>query len=358
MSEKPTDASEAAPIQQVDFERITALVSSEFQIEESLIEHGVPTYYLKQPQETKQAFLKLLKSLESRSLIAVLRKTSGRIVLRIIPKPPVKPSNVMVNWILLLATIATTFVTGYLLSPGVIDPFIGGATFTVAILAVLGTHEMGHKITASRKGIEATFPYFIPGPPPFGTFGAVIMQKSLPPNKDALFDVGADGPVSGFVIAAIVSAIGLTMLIPGPHNPNATEIPSPILWTLLGRFLASFSLIPTAANGQDLFLHPVTFAGYVGLLVTMLNLLPAAMLDGGHVARSILGEKPRLILSALSIIFLLYEGVYLMAFLVLFMSLYKHPGPLDDVSSLSTGRKVFAVVLVAVFVLSWVSLPV
>jgi membrane-associated protease RseP (regulator of RpoE activity) len=184
------------------------------------------------------------------------------------------------------------------------------------------------------------------------------MQKSLPPNKDALFDVGADGPVSGFVIAAIVSAIGLTMLIPGPHNPNATEIPSPILWTLLGRFLASFSLIPTAANGQDLFLHPVTFAGYVGLLVTMLNLLPAAMLDGGHVARSILGEKPRLILSALSIIFLLYEGVYLMAFLVLFMSLYKHPGPLDDVSSLSTGRKVFAVVLVAVFVLSWVSLPV
>ena len=84
-------------------------------------------------------------------------------------------------------------------------------------MAVLGTHEMGHKITANKKGIATTPPYFIPGPPPLGTFGGVIMQKSLPPNKDALFDVGADGPIAGFIIATIVSIIGLTLTIPSPQ---------------------------------------------------------------------------------------------------------------------------------------------
>ncbi len=109
-----------------------------------------------------------------------------------------KSSNILINWILLFATMATTFVTGYMISPEGINPLFGGATFTIAMLAVLGTHEMGHKITANKNGIDATFPYFIPGPPPLGTFGAVIMQKSLPPNRDALFDVGADGPIFGF----------------------------------------------------------------------------------------------------------------------------------------------------------------
>jgi len=353
MSETPKENAEAPPFQQSDFERITALVSAAFQTEESLMEHGIPTYYLKQQQETKQAFLKLLKSLEPLNLIAILRRADGRIVLKVIPKPQVKPSNVMINWVLLFATIATTFITGYILSPEVINPYVGGATFTIAMLAVLGTHEMGHKITANKKGIEATFPYFIPGPPPFGTFGAVIMQKSLPPNKDALFDVGADGPISGFIIATIVSVIGLTMLIPVPKNPNANGISLPILWVLLVPVLSSFKLIPSAGSNQDWLLHPVTFAGYVGLFVTILNILPVAMLDGGHVARAMVGEKFRLVLSALSIIFLFYEGVYLMAFLVLFMSLYKHPGPLDDVSSLSTSRKLLAIALVAIFVLCW-----
>ena len=100
-----------------------------------------------------------------------------------------------------------------------------------------------------------------------------------------------------------------------------------------------------------LLLHPFAFAGWVGLVVTMLNLLPAAMLDGGHVARSILGEKPRLVLAALSIIFLFIEGFYPMGFLVLLMSFYRHPGPLDDVSSLSKGRKLIAVGLIAIFVM-------
>ena len=121
MSGTPNETVEAPSTQQGEFEKLTQIVSAEFQIEEALLEHNVPTYYLKQPQETKQAFLRLLKNLEAMNLIAFLRRVDNRIVLKIVPKPPVKKSNITVNWILFFATIGTTFVTGYLLSLDLID---------------------------------------------------------------------------------------------------------------------------------------------------------------------------------------------------------------------------------------------
>jgi membrane-associated protease RseP (regulator of RpoE activity) len=337
--------------QPVDFEKLTSIVSAEFQIEECLIEKMVPTYYLKQPQETKQVFLKLLKNLETMNLIAFLRRKDGRIVLKIVPKPPAKPSNILVNWVLFFATIATTFITGYMLSGDLINPLIGGASFTIAIMAVLGTHEMGHKLTADKKEMEATPPYFIPGPPPIfgilgiGTFGAVIMQKSLPPNKDGLFDVGASGPVVGFILAVIVSIVGLLYSPIYPPPMPEGGLPAPLIFHL---FLSFVVKLPP---DYYVLLHPVAFAGWVGMVVTMLNLLPAAMLDGGHVARSLVGEKTRNALTFLSILLLVVEGFWPMAFFVLFISMYKHPGPLDDVSSLSASRKLLTVVLIVIFVL-------
>ena len=124
MSEIPNETAET-PFAQTEFEQITTLVSGEFQIEEALLEHNIPTYYLKQPQETKQAFLRLLKKLEAVNFIAILRRQDGRIVLKIIPKPSTKPSNVLINWLLFFATIGTTFATGYFLSVDLIDPIIG-----------------------------------------------------------------------------------------------------------------------------------------------------------------------------------------------------------------------------------------
>jgi len=338
--------------QPVDFERLTSVVSAEFQLEECFIEKMVPTYYLKQPQETKQAFLKLLKNLETMNLIAFLRRKNGKMVLKIVPKPPTKPSNIMVNWILFFATIGTTFLTGYMLSGDLTNPLVGGATFTVAIMAILGTHEMGHKLTADKKGIEATPPYFIPGPPSFpgflgiGTFGAVIMQKSLPPNKDTLFDVGASGPIVGFILAAIVSLVGLLFspIYPIPPEPLGF-LPAPLIFELLAVFVVKLP------PDYYISLHPVAFAGWVGMVVTMLNLLPAAMLDGGHVARSLVGEKTRHVLTLLSILLLILVGFWPMAFFILFISMYKHPGPLDDVSSLSASRKLLTIVLIVIFVL-------
>lgn len=322
-----------------------------------MLERGIPTYYLKQPQETKQAFLKLLKHLESMNLIALLRKVDGKVVLRVVPKPPVKKSNILVNWALFFATIGTTFATGYLLSADLVgtgvmrSPLIGAGAFTVAIMAILGTHEMGHKLTANRSGVEATPPYFIPGPPPIGdllgigTFGAVIMQKSLPPNRDALFDVGSSGPIVGFIVALIATIVGLMLSPIRPITGGESFLPSPLIFDLFAAFL-----IKLPANHYVL-LHPVAFAGWAGMLVTMLNLLPAGQLDGGHAARSVLGEKARTVLTVLSILLLVIEGFWPMAFFVILISMYRHPGPLDDVSSLSNGRKLVAIGLVAIFIL-------
>jgi membrane-associated protease RseP (regulator of RpoE activity) len=367
MSEIPTPdgTSEAQPPQPFDFDRIITFVSAEFQVEESLIESGIPTYYLKQPQETKQPFLRLLKNLEPLKLIAFLRRTDGnRVALKIVSKPVTKPSNIMINWILFFATIVTTFVTGYLISGDMMDPLVGGAAFTIAIMTVLGAHEMGHKITANRKGMDATPPYFIPGPPPvgdflgIGTFGAVIMQKSLPPNKDSLFDIGASGPLVGFVLAMAATIIGMPLSKYSviPEN-SATFLPPPLLFSIIGLIFPPAGPVPHASAGYvvGISLHPIAFAGWVGLIVTMLNILPAAMLDGGHVARALLGDKARLILTGLSILVLVVTGFLPMALFVVFLAMYRHPGPLDDVSRLSSSRKLLAVLLVVVFVLSsWV----
>ncbi|MDH7477444.1 MAG: site-2 protease family protein [Candidatus Bathyarchaeota archaeon] len=354
-------AEDETQITQTNFEEITKLVSTEFQIEEALMEHNIPTYYLKHPQETKQAFLRLLKNLEQINLLAILRRRNGRIVLKVIPKPHAKPSNIMVNWILFFATIATTFVTGYMFSENLINPIIGGTTFAIAIMAILGMHEMGHKLTANKSGIDATPPYFIPGPPPMGffsigTFGAVIMQRSLAPNKDSLFDIGASGPVISFILAMIATIIGLPLSHPGWVPQGTPTLPAPLIFDLL-EMAFPFLMPPLQTQPPEpgyvpvIYLHPIAIAGWAGLIVTSLNLFPAAMLDGGHVSRALFGEKTRTLLTFLSVIALIYVS-FPMAIFVLFMSIYRHPGPLDDVSSLSKSRKFLTVILVVILVLS------
>src|SRR4030065_1845821 len=232
MTDNPSDILEAQNFQQSDFEKITQLVITEFQVEESLMDQGVPTYYLKGTRQPKQTFLRLLGKLEEMKLIAFLRKVDGRVVLKVAQKPHVKASNPTIYWVLFLATVGTTFATGYFSFPNIgIDPIVSGAMFSAAILTVLGLHEMGHKITANRKKVEATSPYFIPGLPPLGTLGAVIMQKSLPPNRDSLFDIGANGPISGFIVAVIFSVVGLTLLIPTVIPPDAGTLNLiPVSW--------------------------------------------------------------------------------------------------------------------------------
>jgi len=346
------ESSQAAP----SFEQVHALVADEFSVEESFLDHNAPTFYVKLVPESKNAFLRLMKRLDAIGLIPVLREEEGKYVLRIVSKPPVKPSRISINLLLFLATIGTTLLTGYLISPfDWVDPIVGAVTFTVSLLAVVGVHELSHKFAANKHGIEATAPYFIPGPPPpygIGTFGAVIQQKSLAPNKDALFDLGISGPLVGFVVAVVVTIIGILMsftsyVVP----PEATPLPSPLFFAFLIRMLANAGFL---RGGPFILLHPVAFAGWVGMFVTVINLIPAGMLDGGHAVRGLLGRKASNVLPLIAIMILLvlnFSLYWLIAIIAFFFSMQRHPGPLDDVSKLTTSRKLAAILLVAVFIL-------
>lgn len=360
----PTDYS-VEPNSIAQFEQIRSIVTSEFLVEDSFLENGVPTFHVKPQDESKQSFLRLVKRLDDKEFAPILREINGKTVLRVIPKPPVKPSRWIINVILLIATVGTTLATGYILSEGAMsNPMAGAVAFTVAIMSILGSHEMGHKVAANMHGVEATMPYFIPGPPPIryiggiGTFGAVIKQKSLPPNRDALFDLGVSGPIIGFIVTIVVLMIGVPMS--NLEWVTAADVPpSALPMSLLLEFFTGIFLTPPTRPTPShrvllLHLHPVAFAGFIGLLVTMLNLLPTGMLDGGHTVRSLLGKKAHSILLfvSLAILFLLGPFFWPFAFIVLILSMYRHPGPLDDVSKLTTSRKLVAVVLVIIFILS------
>ena len=331
------------------------IVREEFVVEEEYVEFGRPTFHVRVQPNSKRAFLRLVKRLEGLGYVPILRRRGGQAVLQVLSKPPSKPSSWIPNLILFLITLGTTFATGYVLSLGWVErgwmasPFIGAGWFTLAIMSIIGLHELGHKLAAWKHGVEASYPYFIPGPPPpigIGTFGAVIKQRSLPPNRDALFDLGISGPLVGLVVTVLMAVLGVqhSRLIPMAEVPKGAQ------------FYLIINAFPPPGRGEVLWLHPVAFASWVGILVTMLNILPAGMLDGGHVARSVLGEKASRILSFLSILILILLGYYIMAVVALLLSLQRHPGPLDDVSELSPWRKALAASLIPIFILTAVPL--
>jgi len=346
---------------------IYSVVSSEFLVEDYFLEQGVLTFQVQLTPNSKEAFLRLMEKLEPFGLIPVLKKIGGKNVLRTVPKPKAKPSDIRVNILLFLATIATTYLTGYFVALDVVrdalemgginyplDPFVGAAMFTVAIMTVLGVHEFGHTLAAKKHRVEASFPYFIPGPPPqlggLGTFGAVIMQKSLPPNKDALFDLGAAGPIAGFIMSIIASVVGLSLSPVVVSQEVRAALPSPVIFDVLIRVMPLPS--PVGVGYVYVLLHPVAFAGWIGMLVTMLNLLPVGSLDGGHVARSLFSDRARPILFIISVLILLLTPYFAMIFFVVLFSMYRHPGPLDDASTLSQSRKLVAAALAVIFFLT------
>lgn len=180
-----------------------------------------------------------------------------------------------VNLLLFLATVVSVYVTG-------------GLAFMLCLLAILLAHEFGHYFAARYHRVPASLPYFIPLPllSPFGTAGAVISMRGAIRSRNALLDIGASGPLAGMVVALPVLAWGLA------HSEVNTMAPPYIQegQSLLYLFMKWLILGPIPA-GQDVSLHPVAFAGWAGLFVTMINLLPFGQLDGGHIAYALLGER-------------------------------------------------------------------
>lgn len=201
--------------------------------------------------------------------------------------PP--PSRLCVHVLLLLATVVTTTA-------------MQGFLFSVTLLTILGIHEFGHYFASRRWGVKATLPYFIPAPIAFGTMGAVIKIKSPIPNRNALIDIGAAGPVAGFVAAILALCVGLSL-----SEVKATETAGGGISlgdSLLSSLLADL-IVGKPAPGTDIFLHPVAFAGWLGLFITVLNLLPIGQLDGGHIVYALFERRHAVIANVTTVALLL-----------------------------------------------------
>lgn len=225
------------------------------------------------------------------------------------------------------------------------DPLEMAAIYALALLGILGVHEAGHIIAARLHGLKTTWPYFIPGLPVIGipTFGAFIQSRGLTINREILFDVAIAGPVAGLVIAVVVSMYGAytaPVLSPemivglGEGVLSEWNQGEPLLMTMS---LAAFG---KGGEGTEVIMTPILFAAWIGFLITFLNMLPAWQLDGGHMARTLLGSRLHQFATYGSLAVLGILGYWIMALLILFMSM-RNPSasPLDDVSPLSGTRK-------------------
>ncbi|MBW2039423.1 MAG: site-2 protease family protein [Deltaproteobacteria bacterium] len=223
---------------------------------------------------------------------------------------------------------------------------IGGLIYSLSIISILLAHEMGHYLASRRYRVSSSLPYFIPFPlPPFGTLGAIIKTKGAIPDRKALFDIGAWGPLFGLLLAipAVVVGLSLSEVVDVSRLPaNSLVLGNPPLFSLLQKLVLG-NLPPDT----DVVLHPVAYAGWVGLFVTALNLLPAGQLDGGHIIYSLFGPYSkfifRLTLLGITLICLIYNLGWLLLVVILLFIGYRHPPTLDDHTPLDRRRKITGV---------------
>jgi membrane-associated protease RseP (regulator of RpoE activity) len=237
--------------------------------------------------------------------------------------------------------------------------------YAAVLMTILLGHELGHYLTCRRYGVRATLPFFLPGPPFLGTFGAFIRIKSPLYFKRQVFDVGANGPLAGFALTVPALALGMALSKVAPFTPSADTLSfgEPLLFKLMAAFI-----LGPVPRGSEIILHPIGWAAWVGLLVTSLNLVPLGQLDGGHIAYAVLGRRARL-LSLVMVFFMAVMGVFfhmtwlLMAAVVLIFEFkskqrLKHPEVVDEAAPLDPKRRILAFLILAIFVMSFIPAPV
>jgi len=237
---------------------------------------------------------------------------------------------------------------------------IGGPVYSLTLMAILLAHEMGHYLLSRHHRVSASLPYFIPFPfPPFGTLGAIIKSKSPIPNRKALLDIGVSGPLGGLFLALPAIGLGLLLSEPIPVSqlpPQTIKLSSPPFFLLIQKLV-----LGDIPEGYDVILHPLAYAGWVGLFVTALNLLPIGQLDGGHVMYALFGPKSRLIFKWTMIglmLTALFVNLGWLLLIVLISSLgWRHPPPLDDLTPLDFKRKLLGIVTICVFFSSFTPVP-
>jgi len=336
---------------------ITQIVSSIFDIQETVVFAETLRYKI-DSYDFKDKFVRLAQNLELLGMVTKLEKSYDGLYLDIsrIATPKKKwLSKSFVPRILFVVTVIMVLVDGYYRTDFVNSlSFIGNPTemsilYAFSLIGILGVHESGHLIAAKKHKIKTTWPYFIPGVPVFGipTFGALIQSRGLTINRDILFDVAIAGPIAGLIIAIIVSMFG-ALTSPVMDNVLADELNDG--WQLMEMNMPIFMIVSLEIFDKGdghVIMSPIFFAAWLGFLITFLNLLPAWQLDGGHMARTLLGKKWHKIATYASTGLLAALGYWFMALFILFLSSRSRDmKPLDDISPLSKNRKKLFVVII------------
>jgi membrane-associated protease RseP (regulator of RpoE activity) len=358
-------------------------------------------------QDSAAAYDQLAQALRPLEVTPLFRRDRDRHVVILshgVIRP--QPSRTWVNLVLFLLTVISVFVAGTYYSLGGIEvspevnsfrslfPYLlqsagGGLAFTASLLAILLAHEFGHYLAGRYHNTHVTLPYFIPFPfSLFGTMGAFIQLKEPPKNRRILLDIGIAGPLAGLVVAIPVLILGLSLSQVGPIPTHLAagqglQIEGNSLLYLFSKFVVFGKLLPQPGSygnlppllywiryfftgqplplgGVDVMLHPVAWAGWAGLLVTALNLIPAGQLDGGHVLYVLLGKNATallpVILGGLVLLGLVWPGWWVWAALIFLLGRL-HAEPLDQITPLDTSRRAVAVLGLIVFILVFTPVP-
>jgi membrane-associated protease RseP (regulator of RpoE activity) len=352
-------------------------------------------------EDTAMAYDQLAGWVKPMGMIPIFRQEEGQHVIYLVHDVPApKPSNPWVNLALFFVTLASVLYTGA--SYGLQAPIQGdfwailvelvrrGWPFAVSLILILGAHELGHYFAGRHHGVHVTLPYFIPFPfSPFGTMGAFINMKEPAKNKRVLLDIGIAGPLAGFILSIPILWIGLKLssvdILPLTHAPDVMyQLEGNSLLYLFMKYMAFGQLLPSPASfgqlpawlhwlsffftarplplgGNDVTLNAVAWAGWAGLLVTGLNLIPAGQLDGGHILYTFFGRKTMQVLFPIILVVLAalgigWNGWWLWVALIFFFG-RQNAETMDDITPLDAKRKILAVVAFGIFFLTFVPVP-
>ncbi len=303
--------------------------------------------------------------------------------------PPKAHPRAWINGVLFLLTVASTLFTGSLYGPvaaeltSVWDLFrpanlLQGWPFSATLLSILAAHEFGHYFMARYHRVAVTLPYFIPMPFGFGTLGAFIQLKEPILDRRKLFDIGIAGPLAGLIIAIPLLFVGLsTSPVDVPPAGVLIQREGNSLLYFYAKLAVFGKALPNPITGEDVFMNQVTFAAWIGLLVTALNLLPVGQLDGGHTVYALFGRSARYINIATLVVMALlavagleplqaivpalaefgFPGWFVWLGLILFVLGPYHPPALDDITELDANRRLLGYLVILIFVVTFVPVP-
>lgn len=288
--------------------------------------------------------------------------------------------RVWLNILLFVVTAGSTFFVGFSWSLGymyaevfsqnpdfipepamVLNPSVVVLSFVYAVvlISILLGHELGHYLACQHYNVDATLPYFIPAPTLIGTMGAFIRIRSPITKKQQLFDIGIAGPLTSFILSlpAVVFGLSLSKAVPSLPEGESLMFGDPLLLKFVANIV--FKGIP---EGYDIVPHPIAFAGWVGILVTALNLFPVGQLDGGHITYALFGKRSLRLAPFFLVIFILmgiffWIGWFVWALLIYFLGL-KHPHIYDEDKRLSPGRRLLGVLVLIIFIVSFTPEPI